>query len=260
MKWPSPGSFTALDPQPPSAIAAMTFRRILLKISGEMLLGTAPFGIDQEACLQLAAIISQLQQQGVQIALVLGGGNIYRGVALTSLGVSRTPADQMGMLATLMNGLALQQALKKIGSAAALISALECPQVAQSYHWQTAMELLEKGSIAIFVGGTGHPYFTTDTAAALRACQIEADVLIKATNVDGVYPADPRHYPNLPKYDTISYSEVLAKGLGVMDASAVAMCRDQSVPILVLNKAMLRSKNLMAIVEEGQVGTLIHGD
>lgn len=225
-----------------------------------MLMGKTPFGIDQGACLQVATGLLQLRQAGVQLAVVLGGGNICRGVQLSSLGMAQTPADQIGMLATLMNGLALENALRALGCEVALMSALDCPQVAASYTWRRATAHLARGELLLFVGGTGHPYFTTDTAAALRACEIEADLLMKATNVDGVYAADPRLHPELSKYDTISYSQVLAQKLGVMDASSIAMCRDRHLPILVFNKSSLLSDDFLSLIAEGKVGTLIHGD
>jgi uridylate kinase len=239
----------------------MIFQRVLLKISGETLMGAAPFGINAEACLTLAHSLKKLQSNA-QLAVVIGGGNIYRGVQLTTHGLARTPADQMGMLATIMNGVALQQALHTIGVQASLISALPCPQVALTYDWHTTMKLLNEGQLLIFVGGTGHPYFTTDTAAALRACEIEADLLMKATNVDGVYPADPKCHSGLQRYSSLSYSQVLAQKLGFMDATAITMCRDRKLPIFVFNKSCLQSTDLFAQLSEGEVGTgtLIHGD
>src|SRR3984957_10699507 len=170
-------------------------KRLLLKLSGEILLGAQPFGFEAQALKQLANNLKEIQQAGFELAIVIGGGNIFRGLQLKPLGIERSPADQMGMLATLMNGIALQQALAAIQSPAKVMSALDCPKVAESYQWKNALDTLSRGEIAIFVGGTGNPYFTTDTAAALRASEIHADILLKATKVDGVYSDDPKKNP-----------------------------------------------------------------
>lgn len=217
----------------------LSYKRILLKISGEMLMGKQDFGICHTDCLLLAKSLLLLQQQGLEIAVVIGGGNIFRGISLEACGMQRSPADQMGMLATLINGIALQQAIQALGGNVGIMSALECPKVADLFHWHKAIELLQSGSILIFVGGTGNPYFTTDSAAALRACEINADILIKATKVDGIYDKDPLKNPNAKKYSVISYSQALSEELGVMDATALALCRSNRLPIYICNMQRL---------------------
>lgn len=238
----------------------MPSQRVLLKLSGETLLGKDSFGINQEACQHLASSLISLQRKNLEIALVIGGGNIFRGIHLTNLGMARAPADYMGMLATMINGIALQEALLVLGSQAVAMSAIECPKALVSYDWRTARKFLEDGKLLIFVGGTGAPYFTTDTAAALRACEIGANALWKATNVDGVYPDDPRLHPNLQKYERISYSDVLAQKLQVMDATSITLCRDNKIPIFVFNKSLLPKEELPNLLWQGAVGTRIDGD
>jgi uridylate kinase len=235
------------------------FRRILLKLSGETLMGSQPFGIYQEACLQVANYLSFFYHAGIQLGVVIGGGNIFRGMDLRMTGMPRTPADHMGMLATLLNGLALQEALMLREVPVCLMSALECPKVAEPYNWTKALQYLEEGSIVIFVGGTGNPYFTTDTAAALRASEIDADVLLKATKVDGIYNKDPLKYPDAVKYDTISYSQILAEKLQVMDATAIALCRSSQIPILVFNMRRLTEEPLEEVLTQIQKGTWVSG-
>lgn len=211
------------------------YKRILLKISGEMLMGKQEFGIDRSACRQLAKALSALQRDGMQIAVVIGGGNIFRGIRLEDDGVERSAADQMGMLATLINGISLREALLAIGTKAKVMTALECPKVAEAFDREKALESLNGGTLLIFVGGTGNPYFTTDSAAALRACEIDADILAKATKVDGIYTKDPIQHPDAIKYDTLTYSQALSDRLGVMDATALALCRSNRIPIFVFN-------------------------
>ncbi len=235
-------------------------KRVLLKLSGETLSGNDPFGINVTACHELASALASLQQKKLQIALVIGGGNIFRGAQLISQGMPRAPADYMGMLATLINGIALQEALIAKGCKAVAMSSLDCPKAVLSYDWRQARNFLETGHLLIFVGGTGYPYFTTDTAAAVRACEIGAHVLWKATNVDGIYPDDPRLHPHLKKFDHLSYSEILAQKLKVMDATAVTLCRDNNIPIYVFNKSLLRSEQFPDLLKEGSVGTTIDGD
>lgn len=222
-------------------------------------MGSDPFGISYTATAELAIALAKLKEKVGELALVLGGGNICRGLTLAAGGLARTPSDQIGMLATLMNGLALQHALEQNSLQCSLMSALDCPGVAESYDWHRARHLLSQGTLLIFVGGTGHPYFTTDTAAALRACEIEADLLLKATNVDGVYPKDPRQHPGLEKYETIEYSDVLRQKLAVMDATAVAMCQSCHLPIVVFNKKALHADNFLTMLAKRQIGTLIYG-
>jgi len=233
------------------------YNRVLLKLSGETLLGGQPFGINQEACLQVAEYLSHFQKAGIQLGVVIGGGNIFRGIELGSTGISRTPADHMGMLATLLNGIALQQALMALKIPVCLMSAIECPKVAEPYHWTKALSYLESGAIVIFVGGTGNPYFTTDTAAALRASEIGADVLLKATKVDGVYNKDPLKYPDATRYETISYSQILADELKVMDATAIALCRNSRIPIFVFNMQRLIKEPIDKVLREVKKGTWV---
>ncbi len=232
------------------------YRRILLKLSGESLMGSQKFGIDQQACQRIALAIKTLQMHQVQVALVIGAGNIFRGIQARALGIDRTPSDQMGMLGTLINGVCFEQALKSQGCPARVLSALHCPQVAESYTWRAAMEYLEKGEVLIFAGGTGHPYFTTDTAAALRASEIKADLLIKATKVDGIYDKDPFKHADAKKYDTLTYEQVLAQKLEVMDATSIALCMSSKVPVFVFN---MQNFNQHAIVDTllQQKGTIV---
>lgn len=234
------------------------YKRILLKLSGEALLGPSGFGIDQEACQKTAAAISKLHRAGVEVAVVIGGGNIFRGVDLRATGMPRTPADHMGMLATILNGIGLQQALMAGGDKVCMMSALECPKVAEPYNWAKALEYLENDTILIFVGGTGNPYFTTDTAAALRASEIQADILFKATKVDGIYNKDPLKHPDAVKYPHISYSQVLAEKLQIMDATAIALCRTSQVPIYVCNMDRLFKESAEKILTDFSSGTLVN--
>ena len=200
-------------------------------------MGNLPFGVSQESVALAASKIRELQEQDVEIGIVIGGGNIFRGIQQgASWGMERTPADQVGMLATLINGTVLNQALIQAGCDVRMMTALECPTVAEKYQWERAMRHLKKGRIVLFVGGTGHPYFTTDTTAALRSCEIRADILLKATmRVDGIYDKDPRKEQGASKYKTISFQEILEKRLGILDLSAVTMCMEARIPIRVFN-------------------------
>jgi uridylate kinase len=234
-----------------------SYQRVLLKLSGETLMGSNPFGICHEACIQIANFLSQFHRKGIQLGVVLGGGNIFRGIDLRHTGIPRTPADHMGMLATLLNGIALQQALMLREVPVCVMSALECPKVAEPYHWTKALYHLEKGNIVIFVGGTGNPYFTTDTAAALRACEIGANVLLKATKVDGIYNKDPLKYPDAVKYETISYSQILAEKLQIMDATAIALCRSSQIPIFVFDMRRLTEEPLEEVLTQIHKGTWV---
>ncbi len=233
------------------------FKKVLLKISGEILMGSAPYGIQQDPSLEIAMAIKELHFQGIHVSLVIGGGNIFRGIQAKNLGISRTSADHIGMLATLMNGIALQQALETVGCRARVLSALDCPKVVESYTALKAREYLQNGFILIFVGGTGNPYFTTDTAAALRSAEIGADALLKATKVDGVYDKDPLKSEGAKKYSRLSYSEYLSANLKVMDQTAVAMCMEQKIPILVFNMNLLKKNSVLKILENQHNGTLI---
>src|SRR3990167_7680323 len=202
----------------------LPFKRILLKLSGETLMGEQGFGVDPVACHRIATEVNELKSLGIQVGVVIGGGNIFRGVKAAQDGMKRTPADHIGMLATLINGIALQQAFEKVQCESRIMSAITLDVMAESYSWKNAQKYLEKGIVIIFVGGTGNPYFSTDSAAALRALEIQAEVLMKATKVDGIYNKDPVKYSNAEKYDHLTYSEILASKLQVMDATAVALC------------------------------------
>jgi uridylate kinase len=234
----------------------MTYRRVLLKISGEALMGDLPFGISQEAAFRVAGRIHELQEGGIEVGIVIGGGNIFRGIQQgASWGIERTPADQVGMLATLINGTVLNQALLAAGCDVRMMSALECPAVAEKYQWEKAMRHLKKGRILLFVGGTGHPYFTTDTTAALRACEIHADILLKATTrVDGIYDKDPRKEQGAKKYEKITFQEILEKRLGILDLSAVTLCMEANIPIRVFN---FNEGSLRSALLETPIGTLV---
>lgn len=234
----------------------MKYRRILLKLSGEALMGDQGHGIDPGVVNLIANQIKEIRELGVEVALVIGGGNIFRGVAGATKGMDRVTGDHMGMLATVINALALQDALEQKGLFARVLSGIEMPKVAESYIRRRAVRHLEKGRIVIFGAGTGNPYFSTDTAAALRANEIDAEVVMKATNVDGIYDSDPRKNPDAVRYETVSFQEVLEKDLKVMDAAAIALCRENKLPILVFN--MLEPGNLLAAVRGDVVGTLVN--
>jgi len=232
------------------------YQRILLKLSGEVLAAGAPFGISTERVNSLAAEIAEVARTGVQIGLVVGGGNFFRGVAAAAKNMDRVTADHMGMLATVINALALQDALEKAGIPTRVMTAIEMHQVAEPYIRRRAIRHLEKGRVVVFAAGTSNPYFSTDTAATLRALEIHAQVIAKATSVDGVYDKDPRTHADAVFYREVSYLEVLSKALAVMDASAVAMSRENQLPILVFN--LNNHGNIMRIVMGEPVGTLIH--
>jgi len=233
------------------------YKRILLKLSGESLMGNQKYGVDPVACQKIARSIHELTQIGIQVGVVIGGGNIFRGVNATQGGMQHTPADHIGMLATLINGIALQQAFETIKCESRIMSAITLDVMAESYSWKNALKYLEKGIVLIFVGGTGNPYFTTDSAAALRALEIQAEVLMKATKVDGIYNKDPALYPDANKFDRITYSEVLASKLQVMDATAIALCRENRIPIHVFN---MLDDSLKDAVFKKAVGTIVSGE
>jgi uridylate kinase len=211
------------------------YRRVLLKLSGEALMGADSYGINQDVLGRIAAELQAVVEAGVQVAVVIGGGNIFRGISGAAQGVDRASADYMGMLATVINSLALQNALEKIEVPVRVQSALRIDQVAEPYVRRRAIRHLERGRVVIFAAGTGNPFFTTDTAASLRGLEIGADIVLKATKVDGVYDMDPKKFPDARRYSTITYGEVLAKRLGVMDATSIALCRDQNLPLRVFN-------------------------
>jgi uridylate kinase len=231
------------------------YGRVLLKLSGEALMGEQQFGIDPAVTTQIAKDISEIQGLGVQVAVVIGGGNLFRGLAASARGMDRATADYMGMLATVINGLALQDALEHVGVNTRVASAIEMRAVAEPFIRRRAVRHLEKGRVVVFAAGTGNPYFTTDTAAALRAMEMKADVILKGTKVDGIYTADPMLNPAATKFDNISYLRVLAEGLKVMDATAISLCMDNKLPIVVFN---LRTPgNLKRVIMGEPVGTTV---
>lgn len=231
------------------------YRRILLKLSGEALLGDEDYGIDPAIIGRIAREIKDVLNTGVQIAIVIGGGNIFRGAGLAQSGIDRVTGDHMGMLATVMNSLALQDAMERVAVDARVMSAISVHDVCEDYIRRRATRHLEKGRVVIIAGGTGNPFFTTDTAAALRAIEIGADIVLKATKVDGVYSADPNIVKDARLFDTLNYDQVIEGKLGVMDANAIVLCRDQGMPIRVFN--VFGSGNLMKIVKGEKVGTLV---
>jgi len=232
------------------------YRRILLKISGEALMGEQNYGIDVQVARSVAEEIKAVEALGVQVAVVVGGGNIFRGVSKSAGDMDRSSADYIGMLATVMNAVVLQDALEKVDVKTRVLSAIDIPQLAESFIRRRAVRHLEKARVVIFAAGTGNPYLTTDTAAALRALEIKADVILKATKVTGVYSADPMTNPNAVRYDCITYQEVLERQLKVMDASAISLCMDNDLPIVVFN--MRESGNIMRVVlGEPGIGTLV---
>jgi uridylate kinase len=231
------------------------YRRILLKLSGEALLGGQSYGIDPDVIQRVAAEIAEVTRLGVQVGLVIGGGNIFRGAGLAEAGMDRVTADHMGMLATVINSLALQDALERKGAVARVMSALQIHEVCEDYIRRRAIRHLEKGRVVIFAAGTGNPFFTTDTAAALRAIEIGADVLMKATKVDGVYSADPLTDPGAQRYGALSFDKVLTDRLRVMDATAIVMCRDNNLPVVVFN--LNNHGDLLRLVRGEVVGTAV---
>ena len=233
----------------------MTYKRILLKLSGEALMGNRQYGIDPHRLSEYARDIKDIVNKGIEVAIVIGGGNIFRGVAGASNGMDRVQGDHMGMLATVINGLALQSALENEEVPTRLQSAIKSNEVAEPFIRRKAMRHLEKGRVVIFGGGTGNPYFTTDSAAVLRAIEIEADVIMKGTRVDGIYSADPEKDASASKFDSISFSEVLSKGLKVMDTTAFTLSQENELPIIVFD--MNKKGNLMKIVSGEQIGTTV---
>jgi uridylate kinase len=230
------------------------YNRILLKLSGEALLGNQEFGMDPEVLHYIADEIIEVKNMGVEVAIVIGAGNIWRG-ARNNSDIDRVPSDYIGMLGTIMNSLALQSSIEKKGVFCRCCSAIDMPEVAESYITRRADRHLEKGRVVICAAGTGNPYFTTDSAAALRALELKCDVLLKATNVDGVYDSDPRQNPKAQKYDTVSFDEVLEKNLKVMDSTAIAQCRDNQMPITVFK--LMDKGNLKKIIQGEKIGTNI---
>ncbi|HSL91458.1 MAG TPA: UMP kinase [Candidatus Limnocylindrales bacterium] len=239
-------------------MAKPAYRRILLKLSGEALMGKQEYGIDPGVLSDLSAEIRQVAGLGVQVALVLGGGNIFRGIRTSrEYGIDRASADHMGMLATVINSLALQERLERDGVVTRVLSAIEMRAIAEPYIRRRALRHLEKGRVVLFAAGTGNPYFTTDTAAALRAMEINADVILKATKVDGVYDRDPMVHKKAKKFAELTYIDVLQKNLKVMDATAISLCMDNGLPIVVFN--LTGRGNIVRVVRGEKIGTVVHG-
>ena len=234
------------------------YKKILLKLSGEALMGDQEFGISSDVIASYAKQIKEIVDLGVEVSIVIGGGNIFRGLSGAAQGVDRVTGDHMGMLATVINSLALQNSIEKLGVPTRVQTAIEMPKVAEPFIKRRAQRYLEKGRVVIFGAGTGNPYFTTDTAAALRAIEMETDVVIKATKVDGIYDKDPVKYPDAKKYETVTYNEVLAKDLKVMDATAISLCRENKLPIIVFNS--LIEGNLKRVVMGEHIGTTVVAD
>jgi len=239
----------------PGSKKALTFKRVLLKLSGEALLGEKTFGIDRDFTDYLATEIRGVHDLGLEIGIVVGGGNIFRGVSDNAVGMDRVSADHMGMLATVVNALALQDSLERAGVFTRVLSAIEMREVAEPFIRRRAIRHMEKGRVAIFAAGTGNPYFSTDTAAALRAMEVKAEIILKATKVDGIYDADPVTHPKARKINSITYLEVLQKGLRVMDSTAISLCMDNHLPIIVYD--LKRKGNLRRIVQGEKIGTLV---
>ena len=231
------------------------YRRVLLKLSGEALIGRQTFGIDSEVADALAQEIAEVRAMDVQVAVVIGGGNIFRGVAASARGMDRATADSMGMLATIMNALALSDALERQGATTRVVTAIEMRQVAEPFIRRRALRHLEKGRVVVFAAGTGNPYFTTDSAAALRAMEIRAEVLLKGTKVDGVFTADPVTDPTATRLDRLTYQQVLERGLKVMDSTAISLCKDNAMPIVVFN--LLTAGNIRRVVCGEQIGSVL---
>jgi len=236
--------------------SALKYRRILLKLSGEALMGREDYGIDPEVIARIAREVIEVQQAGAEVGLVIGGGNIFRGAGLAAGGMDRVTGDHMGMLATVINALAMQDALEKANARVRVMSAIKINEVCEDYIRRRAIRHLEKGRIVIFAAGTGNPFFTTDSAAALRAVEVGADLLLKATKVDGVYDSDPKKNADAHRYDQVSYDEVIARNLQVMDTAAIALCRDHDMPLRIYD--MTKAGNLMRILQGEAVGTLVH--
>ncbi len=233
----------------------LKYKRILLKLSGEALAGNKDFGFSEDILDSFAKQIKDVHEKGVEVAIVIGGGNIFRGATGTEKGFDRVTGDTMGMLATIMNGLALQDAIERLGVPTRVMTAINMPQVAEPFIRRKAIRHLEKGRVVIFSGGTGNPYFTTDSCGALRAAEIHADVLAKGTKVDGIYDKDPMKYSDAVKYDKVSFNEAISKNLGVMDTTALALCNENNIPILVFNA--LEEGNILKMTQGENVGTVV---
>ncbi len=231
------------------------YKRMLLKLSGEALMGEEEFGIESQAIETYAKQIKEVYDMGIELAIVIGGGNIFRGLSGSDQGIDRVTGDHMGMLATVINSLALQNAIERLGVPTRVQTAIDMPKIAEPFIKRRAIRHLEKNRVVIFGAGTGNPYFTTDTAAALRAIEIDADVVVKATKVDGIYDKDPKKFDDAVKYDVVTYDECLAKNLKVMDATAISLCRENNLPILVFN--LLEEGNLRKVITGEKIGTKV---
>ncbi len=236
----------------------MTYKRVLLKLSGEALMGDKPYGIDPAIVQSIAEDVSKVVEQGTQLAIVVGGGNIFRGLKGSAEGMDRATADYVGMLATVMNAITLQDGLERSGVPTRVQTAIEMKEVAEPYIRRRAIRHLEKGRVVVFGGGCGNPFFTTDTTAALRAAEINADVVFKATKVDGVYDRDPKRFPDAIRYECLTYQEVLSKELGVMDGTAIALCKDNNIPIVVFD--LFEPNNIEKAVVGEPIGSRISND
>ncbi|AET70050.1 uridylate kinase [Desulfosporosinus orientis DSM 765] len=234
------------------------YRRVVLKISGEALAGNQGFGLQHDMLVSVAEQVAEIRDMGIEVSLVVGGGNLWRGITGSAQGMDRSQADYMGMLATVMNALALQDALEKAGSDTRVLSAIEMRQVAEPYIRRRAIRHLEKGRIVIFAAGTGNPYFSTDTTAALRAAEIEAEVILMAKRVDGVYDSDPLVNPNAQRFESLSYLDVLSRGLGVMDSTATSLCMDNNIPVIVFD--LTKPGNIRRVVMGESIGTYVGRD
>ncbi|HBV87355.1 UMP kinase [Desulfosporosinus sp.] len=234
------------------------YKRVVLKISGEALAGNQGFGLQHDMLVSVAEQVGQILEMGVEVSLVVGGGNLWRGITGSAQGMDRAQADYMGMLATVMNALALQDALEKAGSDTRVLSAIEMRQVAEPYIRRRAIRHMEKGRIVIFAAGTGNPYFSTDTTAALRAAEIEADVILMAKRVDGVYDSDPMINPDAKRFERLSYLDVLSRGLGVMDSTATSLCMDNNIPVIVFD--LTKQGNIRRVVLGESIGTYVGRD
>ncbi|SDG07429.1 UMP kinase [Desulfosporosinus hippei] len=234
------------------------YKRVVLKISGEALAGNQGFGLQHDMLVSVAEQVAEIRDMGVEVSLVVGGGNLWRGITGSAQGMDRSQADYMGMLATVMNALALQDALEKAGSDTRVLSAIEMRQVAEPYIRRRAIRHLEKGRIVIFAAGTGNPYFSTDTTAALRAAEIEAEVILMAKRVDGVYDSDPMTNPNAQRFEKLSYLDVLSRGLGVMDSTATSLCMDNNIPVIVFD--LTKQGNIRRVLMGESIGTYVGRD
>lgn len=242
----------------PAETARPAYRRVLLKLSGEVLMGGGEFGIEPAMISRLAAEVAEVSRMGVQLAMVIGGGNLFRGAGLAEAGMDRVTADQVGMLATVMNALAMQDAIERQGAYCRVMSALKINQICEDYILRRAVRHLEKGRLVVFAAGTGNPFFTTDTAASLRASEISADLMLKGTKVDGVYNADPVRNPDAQRYECLTYDDALNRKLGVMDATALVLCRDNNIPLRVFD--VYQPGHLKRIIMGEPIGTLVKRD